>query len=203
MASVLLVSETKIKQFTTINQNTDVELLISSIIIAQDLGLQNLIGGKGYEYYTSLVQQSITSGTPINTIDKTFLENFIAPYLIHRAYYECMPEIYMRRMNKGLIVGNTEQGSAITTREMSYFRDIIQGRYEFYSQRLMDELRNYPDKYAWYYSYTNLDGMPPRKETYFSGIHIGPGVRYPLNRRVYGNLPAYYGGEFDCYDCAW
>jgi hypothetical protein len=204
MAQVLLISETKLKAFTTIHQNVDMELLTANILIAQDLGLQNILGSKGYTYYQDLVKSVQLSGGTMSSADKIMLDEYIAPYLVHRSYYESLPAIYMRTMNKALIVGDTEQGKSVSIREMQYFRDIEMSRYEFYSQRMMDRLRSFPNDYPWYYSYTDKDGMPTSRETYFSGIHIQPGMRYPPRKNSWqGNLPAYYGREYDCSDCGW
>jgi hypothetical protein len=197
--NVLLISETKLKAFTTINQNVDLALLTSCIWMAQELGLQTLIGTKGYDYYMNLVQQVQLSGATMSTADKIMLDDYIAPYLIHRSYYESMPEIFARKMNKAITVGNTEQGTSIDIKGMSYLRDIEQGRYEFYAQRMQDRLRSFPNDYPWYYSWTDKDGMPTSKQTYFSGIHLEPGMRYPPRKNSWaGNLPAYWGREYDC-----
>jgi hypothetical protein len=196
---VLLISETKLKAFTTINQNVDMALLVSCIFMAQELGLQTLIGTKGYDYYTNLVKQVQLSGATMSQPDKIMLDDYIAPYLIHRAYYEAMPEIFARKMNKAIVVGNTEQGSSVDLKGMAYLRDIEQGRYEFYSQRMQDRIRSYSNDYPWYYSYSDKDGMPNSKQTYFSGIHIAPGMRYPPRTNSwYGNLPRYRGPEYEC-----
>jgi hypothetical protein len=199
MATVLLISETKLKAFTTINQNVDMALLTSCIYMAQELGLQTLIGTKGYDYYMNLVKSVQLSGGTMSSADRIMLDDYIAPYLIHRAYYEAMPEIFARKMNKAIVVGNTEQGASIDMKGMAYLRDIEQGRYEFYAQRMQDRIRSYSNDYPWYYSYSDKDGMPNSKQTYFSGIHIAPGLRYPPRRDSwYGNLPAYRGPEYDC-----
>lgn len=199
MATVLLISETKLKNFTTINQNIDMALLTSCIYMAQELGLQTLIGTKGYDYYTNLVKQVQLSGATMSQPDRIMLDDYIAPYLIHRAYYEAMPEIFARKMNKAIVVGNTEQGSSVDLKGMAYLRDIEQGRYEFYAQRMQDRIRSYSNDYPWYYSYSDKDGMPNSKQTYFSGIHIAPGMRYPPRTDSwYGNLPRYRGPEYDC-----
>lgn len=203
MATVLLVSETKVKAFTTLNQNLDMALLTSCIYMAQELGLQTLIGTKGYDYYMYLVKSVQLSGGTMSQPDRIMLDDYIAPYLIHRAYFEAMPEIFARKMNKAIVVGNTEQGTSVDLKGMAYLRDIEQGRYEFYAQRMQDRLRSFPNDYPWYYSYSDKDGMPNSRQTYFSGIQIQPGVRYPPRTNSwYGNLRAYQGPEYNaCVDC--
>jgi hypothetical protein len=194
MSSVLLVSESKLKAFSNIHQNVDVALLTPTIKIAQDLHLQNLLGTKFLnEIYSQVKTSSLT------TINKELIDEWISPYLIWSAVFEATPEIFMRMMNKSITIGDTEQGKSISVKEMAYLRDIYQSRFNFYAQRLQDELRNFPEKYPLYYSYTSKDGMPPRKETYFTGIHFPPNSgRYPPRGGIKRTIPTYYGGEFDC-----
>ena len=203
MATVLLISETKLKAYSTLNQNIDMALLTSTIYMGQELGLQTLIGTKGYDYYMELVKSVQLSGGTMSQADRIMLDEYIAPYLIHRAYYEAYPEVFARRMNKAITIGNTEQGTSIDIKGMSYLRDIEQGRYEFYAQRLLDRVQAFPSDYPWFYSYTQKDGMPSSSQTYFAGIHIAPGMRRPPRRNDwYRNLPYYQGPEYDaCVDC--
>jgi hypothetical protein len=203
MATVLLISETKLKAYSTLNQNIDMSLLVSTIYLSQELGLQTLIGTKGYDYYMELVKSVQLSGGTMSQPDRIMLDDYIAPYLIHRAYYEAMPEVFARKMNKAITIGNTEQGTSIDIKGMSYLREIEQGRYEFYAQRLLDRVQAYPSDYPWYYSYTDKDGMPSSSQTYFAGIHFAPGMRRPPRRNDwYRNLPYYQGPEYDaCVNC--
>lgn len=202
-AQVLLISQTKLKAYSTINQNVDEALLTSCIFIAQEIHLQTLIGTKGYDYYMNLVQANQLSGQTISTADRIMLDDYFAPYLVHAAAFEAMPEIFARKMNKAITVGNTEQGTSIDIKGMSYLRDIEQSRYNFYAQRMMDRLLNYPNDYPWYYSYSSKDGMPTQKTQYFGGIWFTPGLRYPPRKNaMYTGLPAYWGPEYSqCTDC--
>lgn len=202
---VLLISETKLKAFTTINQNVDMALLVSCIFMAQELGLQTLIGTKGYEYYQNLVRDVQLSGATMSQPDRIMLEDYIAPYLIHRAYFEAMPEIFARKMNKAITVGNTEQGTSIDLKGMAYLREIESGRYQFYAQRLQDRVVAYSSDYPWYYSWNDKDGMDSSVQTYFSGIQLEGGMRKPPRKGSFaGNLPAYWGPEYSrCTDCGY
>jgi hypothetical protein len=203
MSTVLLISETKLKAYSTLNQNIDMALLTSCIWMAQELGLQTLIGTKGYDYYMELVKSVQLSGGTMSQPDSIMLNEYIAPYLIHRAFYEAMPEVFARKMNKAITIGSSEQGNSIDIKGMSYLREIEQGRYEFYAQRLLDRVQAFPSDYPWYYSFTQKDGMPSSSQTYFAGIHIAPGMRRPPRRNDwYRNLAYYQGPEYDaCVDC--
>ena len=193
MASVLLVSETKLRAFSSIHQNVDTALLANNIKIAQDLHLQNLIGTR----FLNDIYDQVRTNT-LTTVYKELLDDWISPYLIHAAIFESTPDILFRMMNKSVVVGDTEQGKAISVKEMAYMRDIYQSRFNFYAQRLQDQLRNRPNLYPLYFAYSSTDGMPPRRETYMAGIHFPPGNRYPPRRDVWRNLPTYRGPENDC-----
>ena len=169
---VLLVSSAKIKAFTNVNDNLDEQLLLPNIQIAQDLGLQNLLGTKFYNTILTNAQNST-----LTSAQNTLLQDYIQPYLLWRAVYEALPSIYMRLMNKTVIVGDTEQGKAVSKTDFSYLRDIHQSRFEFYAQRLMDYIKNNPGDYPEYWTWTSTDGMAPSKENYFSGIQFHPGMR--------------------------
>jgi len=164
---VLLVSASKIKSFTSINAGVDEALLLSGIQMASDIGLQNILGTKMYNHILDAAENSTLTGP-----ETTLLQDYIQPYLIQRAHYEILPDIWARQQNKGIIIGNTEQGVGVSASDMRYMRSMIMDRYEFYAQRLMDYLKNNPNDFPIYYSWSSTDGMPPSKENYFSGIHI-------------------------------
>lgn len=197
---ILLVSERKIKAFTEVNENVDSQLLLANIQIAQDLGLQGVLGTKFMNHIMNAAQNNT-----LTAAENTLLQDYIQPYLLWRATWEALPAFFMRIMNKSIIVGNTEQGAPIDKSQLSYLRNIYQSRYEFYAQRLMDYIKNNQSDYPIYYQYTSTDGMSPSRENYFSGIHIEPGARKlpPYNRggKKYG-LPTYTSptGDYCCYD---
>jgi hypothetical protein len=100
----------------------------------------------------------------------------------------------MRVMNKSVIVGSTEQGNPVGTKDLNYLRNIHENRYSFYAQRMMDYIQNHPSDYPLYFQYTSTDGMPPSKENYYAGLHIEPGKRrLPKVGTAggYGFLPSY------------
>jgi len=169
---VLLVSAEKIKSFSEINENVDEALLLSNIQIATDISLQTLLGTK----YLRHIQNAAENST-LTSPETELLQNYIQPYLIQQAYYESLLGIYFRVMNKSVIVGNTVQGSAISTADLKYLRNLVFDRAQFYAQRLMDKLKDNQGDYPIYWSQSSNDGMKPSKENYFGGIHIEPGVR--------------------------
>lgn len=199
MAGVLLISANKVKAFTEVNDNIDDKLLLANIQIAQDLGLQGLLGTKMYNYMLTNAQ----AGT-LSTAENTLLQDFIQPYLLWRATWEALPTLWMRIQNKSVIKGNTEQGTAVDKGDITYLRNIYQSRFEFYAQRMMDYIKNNQSEFQIYYQYTSTDGMAPSKENYYAGLHIEPGIRkLPKvgtgTKYGYGGIPSYFNPtDSDC-----
>ena len=191
--NVIFVSEEKLKSFTSINDNVSVELLKPFIQIGQDIGLQTLLGTKFYDYLKDAVFNST-----LTPAERTLVEDYIQPYLLHRAYYEALPNLWLRVMNKGLVVGSTEEGTAASLGDMRMLRNIEQDRYEFYSQRLMDYINNNQGDYPNYFNWSSTDGMKPSKENYYSGLHIQSGNRHLPNTYKYKGIDTFYKNCGDC-----
>jgi hypothetical protein len=189
MSSTLLVSAKKVKSFTEVNENVDEILLLANIQIAQDLGLQGLLGTRFYFHILDAAKNSTLTAPEL-----TLLQDYIQPYLLWRATWEALPTLYMRVMNKSVIVGSTEQGNPVGSKDLNYLRNIHENRFSFYAQRMMDYIQNHPSDYPLYFQYTSTDGMPPSKENYYAGLHIEPGKRrLPKVGTAggYGFLPSY------------
>lgn len=199
MASVLLVSAKKIKNFTEVNDNVDEQLLLANIQIAQDLGLQNLLGTRFYQHILDAA-----SGNTLTGPETILLQDYIQPYLLWRATWEALPTLWMRVMNKSVIIGDTEQGKSVSRNDLTYLRNIHEDRYSFYAQRTMDYIKNHQADFPIYYQYTSTDGMPPANENYYSGIYFDTGKRrLPRVGTAggFGTIPSYTDPTDPSYCC--
>lgn len=183
---VLLVSAERVKSFTSVNENLDESLLLPNIQIAQEIGLQTLLGTQFYFHILDAAQ-----GKTLTAAETTLLEDYISPYLLWRAVYEAIPEMYMRMMNKGISIGESPNAKSVDRGDMSYLRNIHKNRYEWYEQRLQDYLQPRNADYPLYFQYnSNEGGIPKAQVNYFSGIHITNGNRKAF-RYWSGGLPVY------------
>lgn len=169
---VLLVSETKLKAFTNINKNVDMDVLKAEIQIAQDIDLQTILGTKFYQH---LQNQVSATGNTFNANEKTLVDEYIQPYLIQTAYFNAMPQLMYRTMNRGIVSGDMENAQPVDIETMKYLRNIQKQRADFYSQRLIDYLligkgqNLFPD----YLNNSTYDGMvPDRTQKYNNGIFL-------------------------------
>ncbi len=208
MANVLLVSEGKLKAFTNINKNVDIDAIRAELSVAQDLHLQPLLGTK---FYKHLLSQVSSTGNTFNSDELELVNEYISPFLINVSYFEMIPHLHYRTMNRGIVEGQMESATSVDAETMKYLRGIQKQRSEFYKQRLQDYLitgegqNKFPD----YLSYSTLDGMIPDKSSkYNSPIVLNHTSRYGYAKRGYpggmNNLKSYSEIESSnppCYDC--
>jgi len=169
---VLLISEVKLKNFTNINKNVDMDVLKSEVQIAQDIDLQTILGTK---FYNHLLSQVTATGNTFNADELTLVNDYIQPFLIQTAYFNAMPGIMYRTMNRGIVEGTMENAASVDINTMKYLRTIQKQRADFYMTRLQDYLligrgqNKFPD----YVTQSTIDGMiPDRSQKYNNGIFL-------------------------------
>ena len=208
---VLLISETKLKAFSQINANVDINLLKSNVEIAQDVELQPVLGTKFYDH---LLDQVNATGNTFNADEKIFVDEYVSKYLIQAAYYQSMSSIQFRTMNRGIVHGDMENATSVDTETFKYLRGIQKQRSDFYLMRLQDYLitGRGQNKFPQYNTQSTIDGMIANKQTgYMSSIYLGQASRkgWDLNQLKNmgfngGSTPAYseYANAWwNCPDC--
>lgn len=169
--NILLISENKLKNFTDIDQNVTSAVLLPFVGIVQQTKLEYIIGRR---YYVELLEQ--VANNTLTTTNNNFLQFFVQPLLIHAAYAEALPSIFMRIKNNGIVSGAE---NSITMKEMEYMQTRGDNRSQFFERRMIEEIIFNQSNYPLVYSYTSTDGMRPHLgKNYFSGVHLNNGSRY-------------------------
>ena len=196
---VLLISEVKLKNFTNINKNVDMDVLKAEVQVAQDIDLQTILGSK---FYNHLLSQVTSTGNTFNSDELTLVNDYIQPYLIQTAYFNAIPHLMYRTLNRGIQEGNNEFGAPVEIETMKYLRSLQKQRADFYSQRLIDYLltgrgqNKFPD----YNNASTIDGMiPDRVQKYNNGIFLRHSTRKGWNFNQITNLSANGGGSIQPY----
>lgn len=205
MAKKLLISEVKLKAFTNINKSVDMDVIRAEIGIAQDIHLQNLLGTK---FYKHLLDQITVTGNTFNADELELVNDYIADYLIQTAYFEMIPQLQYRTMNRGIVEGQMESATSVDIETMKYLRGIQKQRSDFYQQRLQDYLitGHGQNKFPQYLATNTIDGMiPDRAAKYNSPITLFNTTRTGYSReRIKRTMPSYSEIESSsppCYDC--
>lgn len=202
---VLLISETKLKAFTNINKNVDMDVLKAEIQIAQDIDLQTILGTLFYQH---LMDQVSATGNTFNADEKTLVDDYIQPFLIQTAYFNAIPHLHYRTMNRGIVEGMMENATSVDIETMKYLRNVQKQRADFYMTRLQDYLLigKGQNKFPQYNTQSTIDGMiPDRSQKYNNGIFLRHTTRKGYsNRDTYRGFQSYSELEHEnppCQDC--
>ena len=139
MKNILLISENKIKYFSELDPSLEYEKLVLPFIkISQDIQLTQLLGEKFMDtLYTGVENNNLS------TTYKTFIDDYVADYLVHYTIYNALPSIYTRIRNKGVIQGTAEEGQVSPLTDMKYLRQHHLELAQFYGERMKDHLCDY------------------------------------------------------------
>jgi hypothetical protein len=203
---VLLISEVKLKAFTNINKNVDVDTLKAEVQIAQDIDLQTIIGTL---FYNHLLSQVSSTGNTFNSDETTLVNDYIQPFLIQTAYFNAMPGLMYRTMNRGIVEGTMENAASVDINTFKYLRTIQKQRSDFYMTRLQDYLLigKGSNLFPQYTSQSTRDGMiPDRSQKYNNGIFLAHTSRkgYNMQDLAKKGLQTYSELEHEnppCQDC--
>jgi len=202
---VLLISEIKLKNFTNINKNVDMDVLKAEIQIAQDIDLQTILGTL---FYNHLLSQVSSTGNTFNTPETTLVNDYIQPYLIQQAYFQCIPQLMYRTMNRGIVEGTMENAASVDIETMKYLRSIQKQRADFYMTRLQDYLLiGYgQNQFPQYVTQSSIDGMiPDRSQKYYNGISLTHSTRKGYDmQQIAKSMTVYSELEHEnppCQDC--
>lgn len=134
MTTTFLISEAKVRSFTSLNNSVDSELIKNNIRTAQDYWLQNIIGTVLYQKLLSDVDSSSLTGDY-----KTLVDDYIQDYLLYATYYETLEDIYLRPRNNGLLKPNGGDNSDPVERDLyDMKRQSIRNKMDYYGQRLTE-----------------------------------------------------------------
>ena len=197
--NVLLISEQKLKDNTSINENVDSSELRFSIQMAQNIFLQESLGTNLYEKILELVQTGDIELVG-NLKYKELLNNFIQPMLIAYSYYLALDNFFVKFVNVGLQSYRSEQSQPIGIREFTYLKNNARDQSQFLDNLLRRHLVFESYKYPEYTEIKNNGQLPPEFGGAFkSSITLPAGSRRNLNGsgNYYYNCPYpwWYGKE--------
>jgi hypothetical protein len=190
--NVLLISEQKLKDNTSINENVDASELRFSIQMAQNIFLQESLGTNLYEKILSLVQNGdIDLAGNINY--KELLNNFIQPMLIQYSYYLALDNFFVKFVNVGLQSFRSEQSNPIGIKEFTYLKNNARDQAQFLDNLLRRHLVFEVSKYPEYTEIKNNGELPPN----FGGA-FKSSITLPYG---YGSKRGSYSAGNIFYDC--
>lgn len=193
---ILLVSEEKIKSFTTLNTNLAPEDLVPHIFNAQNIVLPNSLG---MTYYSAL-KDRVGSGT-LTAADEFLLDQYIGPLICNYALYYASTFISYKLYNKGILKGTSENGETLGIDELRFLQSQIKMIAESYSDQMTHYMRMNSVDYPLYNSASSLDGYLPNKGSKYTTNLVTPNFPYAGSQRAYrGAINSGFGYQSGCYN---
>ena len=194
----LLVSEEKLKSFTSINQNVSPADLIPYILQSQDIVLQNYIGAT---YYMELKNQVVT-GT-VSSDNQFLLDNYIGSALCNWGLFYALPFLKYKIFNKSVVSPTSENSESITIEELKFLMEQVRSAGETYMKRMIEWMVLHPGAYQAYVAPRVLDGQLPERGNPYFGSLVTPKQPYAWKKRtLVGTRDAsnvgWYGGVEGC-----
>jgi hypothetical protein len=170
MSYVLLISEQKLKDSTAINLNVDVNILLPYVLQAQTLYIEPKLGTQLYEHIKGLIQAG-TIGDAGNAAYKTLLDDYISFVLVNYSFYHAIPYLRFKVENGNIYSKTSETGTALSTEEAQSLREEISNTAQYYTERLIEYIRNNIGDFPEYSTNSGAD-VNPDKNAYYNGMNL-------------------------------
>tara|TARA_R100000152_G_C6775719_1_gene204311 strand:+ start:210 stop:776 length:567 start_codon:yes stop_codon:yes gene_type:complete len=163
---VLFISENRIKDSTAIAGNVSIEYIKPYIRVAQKKYIETKLGTDLF----AKLQADITAGS-LSGVYKTLVDDYIQDALVHWSFYECLPFLRYKVMNNNVVSKTAENSTALSREEAQDLREEIRNTAEFYTERLIDFIKNNTADYPEYSTNSGSD-VSPDKNAFYSGMNL-------------------------------
>lgn len=178
MASkVYIIGCNYVKENSELQDNVEEKFLKRSILSAQDIDLQSLLGTELYELVLTELYNYKVTGTTITTRIKTLVDDYVIPTLLYSVLRDVIPFILIRITPSSVSQNDNNTNSNQTDYKIvSLFRKEYEAKYQHYANRLTFFLNENDTTYPeWSYLTTSGDNQsvaPKKDQSYFGGIQL-------------------------------
>ena len=166
MAYVLFISEEKLKDSTAINLNVDVNLLLPYVRQAQKLYVETKLGTD----LTQKLKDEIIAGTLAGAY-KTLVDEYIGDMLPNWAFFHAIPFLRFKIENGNIYSKTSETGTALSTEEAQHLREEVRNTAEYYTERLIEYVKNNIASFPEYNTNSGAD-VNPDDNAYYNGMNL-------------------------------
>ena len=175
MAYVLFISEAKLKDSTAINLNVSTDLLLPYVRQAQKLYVETKLGTELTQKLKDLIVAG-TIGNVGNEAYKTLVDDYIGDMLPNWAFYHAIPFLRFKIENGNIYSKTSETGNSLSTEEAQHLREEVRNTAEYYTERLIDYVRNNITSFPEYNTNSGAD-VSPDQNAYYNGMNLERPIR--------------------------
>jgi hypothetical protein len=165
----LFISIADLKAKSIIDGNTDADKLIHQIEVAQDMHIQNYLGGKLYDKLQDLILSGEIDDVA-NSDYKALRDDYIKPMLIWFTQLEYLPFAMFKIDNGGINKHRGQESDTVDFRDVDRMQSKITDRAEFYTKRFLDYICFNSQKFPEYNNNSNGDMYPDKDADSFSSF---------------------------------
>ena len=170
MSYVLFISEQKLKDSTAINLNVDVDILLPFVREAQKLYVETALGTDLTQKLKDLITLG-TIGNVGNEAYKTLVDDYIGDMLPNWAFYHAVPFLRFKIENGNIYSKTSETGNALSTEEAQHLREEVRNTAEYYTERMIDYVKNNTSSFPEYSTNSGAD-VSPDSNAYYNGMNL-------------------------------
>ena len=170
MSYVLFISEEKLKESTAINLNVDIDLLLPYVRQAQKLYVETKLGTDLTQKLKDLIVAG-TIGNVGNEAYKTLLDDYVGDMLPNWAFFHALPFLRFKIENGNIYSKTSETGTALSETEAQHLREEVRNTAEYYTERLIDYIRNNTSLFPEYNTNSGSD-VNPDSNAYYNGMNL-------------------------------
>jgi len=157
MATALFISRTDLVKNSIIDGNTDTDLFIQYVKIAQEIHIQSALGTKLYNKISTDIVAGTLSGDYLSLVT-----DFVQPMLIHYAMVDYLPFCAYQVKSKGIFKGTSENSETVNKDEVDFLVQKERDFAEYYTRRFVDYMCFDSTKFPEYNSNSGADIYPDK-----------------------------------------
>lgn len=165
MATALFITPKDLKQNSFIDGNVDTDKFIQFIKIAQQIHIQNYLGGKLYDKISDDIISGTLSGNYL-----TLVEDYIKDMLIHFAMVDYLPFAAYQLSNGGIYKHSSENSQVASKNEIDMLIDKHRNFAQFYTRRFIDYMCFNNNLFPEYNQNQNEDMYPDRDANFVGWV---------------------------------
>lgn len=163
MATALFITPKDLKANSLIDGNVDVDKFIQFIKIAQQIHLQNYLGGKLYDKISNDIINNTLTGDYLNLV-----RDYLKDMLIHYAMVDYLPFAAYQVAQGGVFKYQSENSETVNKEEVDTLIEKHRGFAQFYTRRFIDYM-NFNNNLFPEYNQNQNEDMFPDREANFTG----------------------------------
>lgn len=174
--NILLISDTMIKERTSIHGNIDPKLIYPEIKYAQDAYVKPVLGTALF----NKLQTTISDGSisdPVNADYKLLLDEYLVDALIYYTLAELPVNISYQFWNKGVVRKQGQDTDLPTMSELLDISNRYKSRAEHYANRMKLFIIDQSSRLGKYQEYTNpgntVDTITPEQRNFTMPVYLG------------------------------